>query len=158
MSELSRARLCELERIHILRTIIRLDNGSGVPGALIAENASEECDHDAFDELPSISARGIGQKLSAMSLDGLVKADYDEDHRLRFWSVTAAGRELAERDPYDTAPAADGARALLAAALENVRTVNEQPINNEIETLLDQANANLVHAIRELDRAGEGRA
>lgn len=86
-----------LERILILRTIIALDTGKGcgVPGVQIADRASTECDHFLLDALPPLSRRGIGQKLNAMSLAGLVEGDYDEDHRLMFWSVTDKGRELA---------------------------------------------------------------
>lgn len=59
-----------LERILILRTII---NGSGeMTGKDIADRASVECDHDLLEPLPAISRRGIGQKLQAMGLDGLV--------------------------------------------------------------------------------------
>jgi DNA-binding HxlR family transcriptional regulator len=87
-----------LERILILRTIINY--GPEIPAKDIADRASTECDHDLLDSLPAISRRGISQKLQAMSLEGLVTATPRRgprpSDRVSLWSVTEAGRELAE--------------------------------------------------------------
>lgn len=87
-----------LERILILRTII---NGGGeMAGKDIADRASTECDHDLLEPLPPISRRGIGQKLQAMSLDGLVAHVLCKSpvlaERVSLWSITERGRELAD--------------------------------------------------------------
>jgi len=107
-----------LERILILRTLIALDDGSGcgVPGVQIADRASAECDHDLLENLPPISRRGIGQKLNAMSLAGLVNGSYDEDYRLMFWSVTEKGRELAASLPGERCGCASVAPFVFVAA------------------------------------------
>lgn len=85
-----------LERILILRTMLAQDpRGDGISGIEIADRASTECDHALLEGLPEVSRRGIGQKLNAMSLAGLVDSVYDHEQRLHFWFVTRAGRELA---------------------------------------------------------------
>ena len=87
-------RLKELERIHILRTIINFGGDAGMYGASIADKANEECDHPALEGLPPLTRRGMGAKLSGMWGAGLVKpAYYFEDPAL--WKATDAGRVLA---------------------------------------------------------------
>jgi hypothetical protein len=95
----TKARMKALERIHILRTIINGGGESGMHAAVIADRANAECDHDLLEMLPEISRRGIGQKLSAMSLDGLLQARLDRD-RIYLWTVTAKGQEMAGSLPY----------------------------------------------------------
>ena len=93
-----------LERILILRTMLNLDpRGDGISGIHIADRASIECDHVLLEDLPPVSRRGIGQKLNAMSLAGLVRGDQRICRRparsaihVMHWSITATGRELAE--------------------------------------------------------------
>jgi hypothetical protein len=85
-----------LERILILRTMLNLDpKGNGLSGIEIADRASTECDDERLEGLPPISRRGIGQKLNAMSLAGLVDGRWEPEQRLYFWRVKIAGRELA---------------------------------------------------------------
>jgi len=103
-----------LERILILRTII---NGGGeMAGKDIADRASVECDHDLLDGLPPISRRGIGQKLQAMSMDGLVAHAHRKSsviaERVSLWSVTAKGRELAAAIGAVAEPPDDGSRGI----------------------------------------------
>jgi hypothetical protein len=88
-----------LERIHILRTILALDDGKGVHAIVIADQASAVCDHPLLVDAPALSRRGIGQKLNAMSLTGLVDGVYDPYQRLMVWSVTDKGCELAASLP-----------------------------------------------------------
>lgn len=90
-----------LERIAILRALMALDSGdgTGVPGVQIADRVNAECDHVLLEALPLISRRGIGQKLNAMRLAGLVEGDFDGHYGLMFWLPTAQGRELAASLP-----------------------------------------------------------
>jgi len=86
-----------LERVLILRTMLLIGATVRRPRSAIeiADRASTECDHDLLEGLPEISRRGIGQKLNAMSLAGLVGGIYDPDQRLMFWWPLDKGRELA---------------------------------------------------------------
>lgn len=85
-----------LERILILRTMAEIDpKRRGRSAIEIADHASTVCDHDLLERLPEISRRGIGQKLNAMSLAGLVGSIYDREQRLNFWFTTPKGCELA---------------------------------------------------------------
>lgn len=88
-----------LERIHILRTLVQ--HGPQMTGLEVVERANSECDHELLEDLPEITARGVGQKLNAMALDGLVTGDRAAPYRSgkanppMLWSVTDKGRELA---------------------------------------------------------------
>jgi hypothetical protein len=90
MSTAKRAKY--LERVHILRTLI---NQGPLSGIELADRANQECDHDAFETLPAISRRGIGQKLSAMALDGLVVGTQAVRFAPLTWAVTDRGRAFA---------------------------------------------------------------
>jgi len=90
----------ELERRHLLSLLAHY---GPMHAASLADRANDECLHDAFDGLPEISRRGIGQKLTAMWSDGLVARAWQESYRAYLWSVTDAGRELAALDPYEPA-------------------------------------------------------
>lgn len=90
----------ELERRHLLSLLAHY---GPMHAASLADRANDECLHDAFDGLPTISRRGIGQKLAAMWEGGLVTRAWQKDSRLYLWSVTDAGRELAALDPYEPA-------------------------------------------------------
>lgn len=87
----------ELERIHLLRTMIEM--GHAAPAVEICGRANTECSVDEddprldeIDALPLISPRAITAKLDSMSLDGLVTAGLGVPLE---WSVLPKGRELA---------------------------------------------------------------
>lgn len=104
---MTKKRLRELERIHILRTIVRLDDGKGVHGISIADGANDECDHSLLETVPRLSRRAMGQKLNAMSLDGLVQAHWQSADRLYLWTVTRKGRAMAASIGEEGAPHGD---------------------------------------------------
>lgn len=102
----------QLERLHILRTLINY--GPRMSALDIVRRANAECDHDALEDLGELTNRGIGQKLNAMSLDGLVHGERQTPPRKRaanppmLWTVTAKGHQLAQSiGPLDDADAAD---------------------------------------------------
>ena len=100
---MTKAEQKRLERIHILRTIYNYDTPCGMRGVSIADLANEACDHDLLEGLPPISRRAIGQKLQAMSIDGLVVGEMPRDwrslplseRRTLLWRITDKGRDLA---------------------------------------------------------------
>jgi len=87
----------DLERIHLLRTVIAL--GGEARAIDIADRANQECDDDAFDDLPEISRRAIGQKLSGLEKQLLLTSRLSGGRtlreRVRLWSVTPEGRAFA---------------------------------------------------------------
>lgn len=86
----------ELERQHLLRTLV---NYGPMRAAALADRANEERDSAASRELPTISRRGIGQKLTAMWSDGLVTREWQEDERLYVWAASDEGRRRVVPSP-----------------------------------------------------------
>lgn len=96
MPEVTRARLRELERIHLLRTLV---NYGPMTATRVAEVANGACDDEAFDGLPEISARAIAGKLNGLSIAGLVTAEHRRAERVAdrvlIWRVTKHGEQTA---------------------------------------------------------------
>jgi hypothetical protein len=79
-----------LERMLILKM---LTTYGPLPGLNLADRCNTECDHDAWEAVAPISRRAMGQKLSAMTLDGLV---YGTQPRFKplVWHITDHGRKV----------------------------------------------------------------
>lgn len=82
-----------LQRLHILATLA----GHGpMTGLELVKVANDECADDRFDQLPDLSPRGVGQKLSALSLRGLVtgrpRRSRVLSERVCEWDITESGR------------------------------------------------------------------
>lgn len=76
----------EMERMHILSTIVAYPDLSTRD---VRDRVNQECQHDAFDSLPTVSPQGITGKLNALSLAGLVTAWNDLD--VLRWRATNDG-------------------------------------------------------------------
>lgn len=103
MPDVTPKRLREMERIHLLRILAQ--HGPMFASDL-ADRANQECDHDAFEDLPTISRRAIGQKLTALWSAGLVARELVKTVRMYRWSISEQGREVAATDPWDTSESA----------------------------------------------------
>lgn len=78
-----------LERLHL---VVTLDIYGPLTAIELVEIANSECQHDAFDSLPEISRRGVGQKLNGLWRSGLVEGEPGDDRKL-VWRTTHKGHE-----------------------------------------------------------------
>lgn len=100
----------DLERFHLLATMVEM--GRAATAADICSQANAECSVsegdlrlDEIDALPLISARGSTAKLSAMSLAGLVGAEWRGVEPM-LWSITDEGRRVARS--LESKPSSEG--------------------------------------------------
>lgn len=97
---MSRTKEKEMERMHLLSTIVNYPDRSTQE---IRDIANDECQHDSFDPLPHISPRGITGKLNGLSLAGLIDGWQDggemrwrpTDNGAQAWAEYQHGLEMA---------------------------------------------------------------
>jgi hypothetical protein len=80
-----------LERLHILATLAA---HGPLTGLEIVIRANDECVDGRFEDLPDLPKRGMGAKLNALSLRGLVQGKWDDATRQYEWSIDSFGRKL----------------------------------------------------------------